>query len=280
MRKPTETVTLYYLGHCAFLWVLPTGARLLIDPFRNPADRTWFLRPFPKVECDIVMVTHPHFDHDALDGLPGRPTILRHPVELQGEGFRIRGVMWQHARHYGQEFNQENLIFVVEAARLRFCHLGDGRPDLPPPLVQAIGRIDLLMIPTDDSCHLLSFDEVDWLIRQLNPAVVIPIHYLIPGLTAPESTLKGIERWLEGRTNVRRIEGSSIRLSRADLPETQEIWVFDAHVTDPSPLFSQGSPPNLVDSMRRPQGALHGHQFKPVGARHPRKHRRYDRWRI
>ncbi|NOZ28463.1 MAG: MBL fold metallo-hydrolase [Chloroflexi bacterium] len=233
MRKPTETVTLHYFGHCAFLWDLPTSARLLIDPFRNPADRTWFLRPSPKIECDIVMVTHPHFDHDAIDELPGRPTILRHPVELRGEGFRIRGVMWQHARHYGQEFNQENLIFAVEAAGLRFCHLGDGRPDPPPSLVQTIGPIDILMIPVDDSCHLLSFEEVDRLIRQLDPAVVIPTHYLIPGLTAPESTLKGIERWLEGRTNVRRI--SSIRLSRADLPETQEIWIFDAHVTASPP---------------------------------------------
>ncbi|HEY62989.1 MAG TPA: MBL fold metallo-hydrolase [Caldilineae bacterium] len=232
MRRSTEAITLHYLGHAAFAWDLPSGFRLLIDPFRDPAHGKWFLKPFPTVQCDIVMITHPHFDHDAIEALPGHPTILRHPVELRGEGFRIRGVMWKHARDYGQEFHQENIVFVIEASGLRFCHLGDARPDLPKSLLQDIGPIDVLMVPVDDSCHLLSFDEVDRLIHQLAPSVVIPSHYLIPGLTAPESTLQGIDRWLKGQTNIHRIERASTRLLRADLPQTREIWVFDAYVAD------------------------------------------------
>ncbi len=88
-----EKVTLHYLGHSAFLWVMPCDTRLLIDPYGNHPNLHWFLKPCPRVDCDIVVVTHPHFDHNAVDGLQGQPTLFRGPFDLRGEGFSIRGIM-------------------------------------------------------------------------------------------------------------------------------------------------------------------------------------------
>jgi hypothetical protein len=45
-----EQVTLYYLGRSAFLWVMPSGARVLIDPYGNHPNLHWFLKPRPAVE--------------------------------------------------------------------------------------------------------------------------------------------------------------------------------------------------------------------------------------
>lgn len=59
-----------YYGHCAFLWETPQGARVLVDPYRNKEDRYWFTRKFPEVPCDLGLITHAHFDHDAADRLP------------------------------------------------------------------------------------------------------------------------------------------------------------------------------------------------------------------
>jgi len=46
------------------------------------------------------------------------------------------------------------------------------------------------MVPVDASHHRLTFREVDAVFELLNPGVVIPMHYLIPGLTDPDSTLE------------------------------------------------------------------------------------------
>ncbi len=62
---------LSYYGHCAFLWTSPGGVRVLIDPFGNSNESHWFQDAFPPVESDVVLVTHDHFDHNAVHVIPG-----------------------------------------------------------------------------------------------------------------------------------------------------------------------------------------------------------------
>ena len=51
---------------------------MLIDPYRNQyPDRFWFEREFPAVDCDLCLVTHAHFDHDAVPGLVDDVSIWR-----------------------------------------------------------------------------------------------------------------------------------------------------------------------------------------------------------
>ena len=51
---------------------------MLIDPCRNQyPDRFWFEREFPTVGCDLCLVTHAHFDHDAVHGLVDDVSIWR-----------------------------------------------------------------------------------------------------------------------------------------------------------------------------------------------------------
>lgn len=229
-----EVVDFRYFGHSAFLLTAASGARVLIDPFGNPSDpRTfpsygsseahWFSKPFPRTECDVVLVTHPHFDHDAVHRVPGLPTIVRAPLELKGCDYLIRGFMGRHAGQYGKEFGQRNVVFVVETAGVAFCHIGDNRAGLP----EGMGRVDVLMVPVDETNHLLTYEEVDRLISLLDPAVVVPTHYRIPGLTDPACPLGGIEGWLSRCPNVRRVSSGCTKLSPSDLPEEREVWVFE-----------------------------------------------------
>ena len=222
----TEKVSMHYFGHSAFMWRSPKGYRILIDPYGNPTGPRWFHRPFPSVRCDIVLVTHPHFDHDAVDRVQGRPTFLRHPLELCGDDFRIRGIMGKHAKDFGQEFGQQNLIFIVQTAGITFCHLGDNRADLSEATLNALGEVDVLMVSVDESQHLLTYAEVDQIVACLKPAIVIPMHYWIKGLTASTSSLGGIENWLAKIPNVRRIKTMGFEFTYKDLPSQREVWAF------------------------------------------------------
>ena len=223
------TAALSYLGHCAFLWETDRGRKILVDPFGNSPTDHWFSQTFPPVETDAVAVTHQHFDHSAIDGLPGSPTILRGAGEFRLDDISVRGIADLHSGESGRR-GLRNTMFVVEASGVRFCHIGDNRHDIPDGVVTLVGTVDVLMVTVDDSCHLLSYQEVDGLIARLSPRVVVPMHYCIPGLTTKESTLKTPDGWIATRSAVRRLGSSCVRLTPESLPDETEVWMFDARL--------------------------------------------------
>jgi len=106
-------------------------------------------------------------------------------------------------------------------------HIGDNRADMAPGVSEAVGRVDVLFVTVDDSCHLLSYQQVDSFIAQVTPRIVVPMHYLIPGLIPESTTLKTPEGWLATQSDVRRLNSHSITMSPEDLPGSTQVWVFD-----------------------------------------------------
>ncbi len=219
-------LSLTYYGHCAFLWESPTGLRVLIDPYRNRHDRYWFLRQFPTVESDLTLITHAHFDHDAADHLLESTSVLRMPGDYHYQDVFIKGIVDLHSGRWGRE-GLGNVMFRLEIAGLRFLHIGDNRAQPPSDVIQQVGSVDVLMVTVDDSCHLLSYKDVDDLIALLNPRVVIPMHYLIPELTTQESTLLAPDRWLATQCTVSHLGTHTVQLSPQSLPTSRQVWVLD-----------------------------------------------------
>ena len=219
-------LTLTYYGHCAFFWQTSLGLRVLADPYRNRHDRYWFTRRFPQVECDLALITHAHFDHDAAECLPEATSVLRMPGHFQHQDMSILGIPDIHAGRSGQ-LNFPNTMYRLEADGISFLHIGDNRVDMVPAARRAVGQVDVLFVTVDDSCHLLSYQQVDSFIAQLTPRIVVPMHYLIPGLIPESTTLRPPDGWLATRSNVRRLGRHSITLSPEDLPNTTQVWVFE-----------------------------------------------------
>ena len=125
MNEKSMRLTLRYFGHSAFQWTTPQGARVLIDPYR-PMDPhhddeerkwfsemgKWFVKAFPLVETDLVLITHSHFDHAAVNRLLGLPTIIRTPCYLQYKDVTVQGFKDFHAR-YPIVNEVHNIIFCV-----------------------------------------------------------------------------------------------------------------------------------------------------------------------
>lgn len=228
------SATLTYLGHCAFVWRSGQGRTVLIDPFQNPPEPPdWFMMEFPDTSADAVAVTHDHFDHNGVGALTENPRALRGSEEFTLGDIKVKGVVDLHSGDSGRR-GMANTIFVIQMNGVRACHIGDNRPDIPPEVREQIGRVDILMVPVDDSLHLLTFDEVDQIAAQLSPAVIIPMHHYTEGLTTVESTLGGIDGWLATQRIVRRINRSEIVLERVRMPYNREVWVLDAHLAHPT----------------------------------------------
>lgn len=230
-REAGSSVTIEYIAHACFR-LEADETSILIDPY---ADRVWLGYDFPRgVTADALLITHPHYDHDAGDrrgqASPwprGTPTV-RDSGQAEFGPFTVTGVAGKHADPYGREFNQKNTLFVVEVAGIRIAHLGDTGP-LTGESVLGLGRVDVLLLPIDGEEHILKNHEVATIIETLAPRIVVPMHYRHPDLE-PEngpSDLGPIDPWLKGRSNVRRLQSHRAEISSRDLPSKVEVWLFD-----------------------------------------------------
>ena len=216
---------LTYFGHCAFRWETPGGITAMADPYRNQVDRYWFSRLFPEVPCDLGLITHAHFDHDAVDRLPEAASVLRMPGEFTTGDLRIQGIADFHSGS-SRLRDLPNVMFWLEVDGVSFLHIGDNRADWPDDVARAVGDVDVLMVTVDDSIHLLTYNEVDSLVQRLEPRVVVPMHYFIPGLSASGNELLPPERWLERQRTVRRLESHEADFASGLLPSSTEVWLF------------------------------------------------------
>ena len=217
-------VKIEYIAHACFVITSPGGTRVVVDPYNT---NRWLGYSFPDdLEADAVLITHPHYDHDAGYYFPPEVPVFRNPGRYQVGDVRIRGVGGRHAEPYGKEFGQSNTLWVVEAGGLRIAHLGDTGP-LSPASMRGLGPVDVLMIPVDSLDHILKKNEIELMRAALRPRITVPMHYRITGLTELPRSLGPIEPWLEGRRNVRRLGGNHLLLARKSLPETDQIMVFN-----------------------------------------------------
>ena len=218
-------VGIEYIAHACFVVESPGGTRVLIDPFNG---NRWLGYSFPQqVAADAVLITHPHYDHDAdyYRG-PGVP-VLRAPGRYEIGDVRVEGVRGKHADPYGKDFGQINTLWVIEAGGVRIAHLGDTGP-LTEESIRALGRVDVLMIPVDGLYHILTREQIDSIRAALRPRVTIPMHYRISGLTQLPKSLGPLQGWLEGRENVERLKGNraTLRLESLAAPESRRVLVF------------------------------------------------------
>ena len=209
------------MGHRAFAFEDGGGARVVIDPFGDQ-----FLKPFPPMKADLIAITHGPFDRDSADA---GAEIMTAPGRRQIGGITVTGVEDVHAGEPGRA-GMANVIYVVEMGGVRYCHMGDNRPDPPPPVIAALGKIDALLISVDDSERLMPHEDVDRLIETISPKIAIPMGCRVDGLTPTESPLRGVERWARTQPRRRPLRNPLIRIDRRGLPYEREVWLPPAEL--------------------------------------------------
>lgn len=165
-----------YLGHSAFL-LKTKDARVVIDPF-NGAKLNM---PFPKIEADIVTISHQHDDHNASDQVAGEPLILNLPGEYEKNGVRIYGFESYHDKTHGEE-RGNNTMFKFELDDMSVLHCGDLGHTLTNETLQEIGDIDIVFVPVG-GIYTIDADEARQLVQKLEPHIAIPMHYRNPALS-------------------------------------------------------------------------------------------------
>lgn len=192
---------------------------LVIDPFSTETGLM-----LPKIGADVLLVTHSHNDHSNVKGISGDPFLVNGPGEYEIRGIFIQGIECFHDESQGKERGRTT-TFIIEGDEMKFCHLGDlGQKELTPDQLEKIGNVDILMIPVG-GVYTISAQEASKVISQIEPKIVIPMHYHIPKLKIYPATKTGGGVKLDNLDKFLKVMGvksnevlSKIIIKKRDLP--------------------------------------------------------------
>ena len=161
-----------FLGH-ACVRLRGREGIVICDPFSHSIGLD-----IGKPTAHIVTVSHDHADHNNVAAVrPMREKIfsVTSPGEYEVGGVLITGVRTYHDKVKGAE-RGFNTVFVIHMDEVTFCHLGDLGHELSQSQLEAIGDVDVLFVPVGGG-ETISPAEASNVIAQLEPRIVVPIHY-------------------------------------------------------------------------------------------------------
>jgi L-ascorbate metabolism protein UlaG (beta-lactamase superfamily) len=259
--NPTRSgdVKIEFYGHDAFKVTSPAGLTVLTDPWRNDSTGLypkWFISEFPAIRVDIVLSTHAHFDHDAVERPQGLMVLERLAGQFKLSDVEITGLADKHKCEPAPADEPDsastnphtetcppnnvialdNAIEIIETGGLRIAIWGDNRAMPDPFLDSYLKNVDVLILPIES---VLTRAEVDSIVRKYDPKTVIPAHYFVAGLTTDVSGVESVDGWVNDQekdhhVDVRRLNSADLTLNAAELKGAHHrVYYFGSHYIMP-----------------------------------------------
>ncbi len=207
-----------YLGHSAFR-ISGKNAVVVTDPF----DPKMVGLKFPKVKAQIVTVSHNHDDHNNVNAVSDIKKVVDGVGEYEIEGISIIGIPSYHDNEMGKK-RGKNVIYLIEVDGVRICHLGDLGHTLPKDLVDDIGEVDVLMIPVGGE-YTIGPADAEKVVRDIDPKVIIPMHYKMPGMSQIFSNLEEVDAFLS-TMGIKQVKENKLTIRPGSLLEEDKMVVI------------------------------------------------------
>jgi L-ascorbate metabolism protein UlaG (beta-lactamase superfamily) len=203
-----------WYGHSCFK-LQTSNATVLIDPYAKDIG----IR-LPKVTADFVLVTHDHSDHNNIADVGGSPYVAATPGEYEVRGVFAHGIAAYHDANEGKDRGAITM-YRIEAEGMTLAHLGDlGQPKLTDEQFEQLSGVDILFIPVGGVYTIDAKAAVD-IITQLEPRIVIPMHYKIPGLDAKRFPIDGVDKFIKQMGLTTNGREDKLKIVKKDLPQEE-----------------------------------------------------------
>lgn len=215
------TMDIKYFGHSSF-YIRTKEARIITDPF----DSKMVGIKYPKTEADMVTVSHQHQDHNNTSAIGGNPLIIDWPGEFEKMKVRVFGFRSYHDKKQGAE-RGENTVYKFEAEGISILHCGDLGVVLNDDFLDAVGEVDILMVPTGGFFTIDGSDAVS-LVQKIEPSLVIPMHYNNPKLNQELlGKLSPVEDFLKKIGVEAQPAVAKLTVKKEDLGEEMKVVVME-----------------------------------------------------
>lgn len=167
---------------------------------------------------DIVLSTQRFTD------APDAKLAVDGPGEYEVSGVSIVGVAARS--HMDEEGVTSATMYKVDAEDIRVAVVGHVHPDLTADELEALGTIDVLMVPVGGSGYTLDGIGALKVVKAIEPKIVIPTHYADKALSY-EVPQQSLEDALKGMGMEAAEKASKLKLKPSDLPEVMQLIVLE-----------------------------------------------------
>ena len=215
-----------WYGHACFR-IEGGGISIVTDPYTPEVAG---LDPVDEPADVVIMSSATDRFHSCSSMVPGDPRVLNAleiartgPAEAGGVMFEALPTMESLAH---KESPDENAIYSFELEGVRVLHLGDlGNPLTEEQLGLLRGNVDVLLALTGGP-PTIELEDLERAIEEIEPSVVIPMHYRIPKLRLDILPLEAFtSRYPEDA--ITRVGATEVEFSPDTLPRTLQVYVLE-----------------------------------------------------
>jgi L-ascorbate metabolism protein UlaG (beta-lactamase superfamily) len=182
----SECIQIKYYGHSC-VGIEFSGKRIVIDP-HDGYTLGW--KPVED-KADLILVTHDHFDHNAVEDVEKEDSIVissfygEKSLNLNGVMIGLKGYKFPHDK-YGGERRGFTAVYKLSIEDFILIHMGDIGvvPDENFFQENSDPRTDLLFLPVGGTFTIEPYEAWE-IASRLNPVYTVPIHYWKRGVNLP-----------------------------------------------------------------------------------------------
>jgi L-ascorbate metabolism protein UlaG (beta-lactamase superfamily) len=188
-----------------------TECTLLTDPFENESS----LR-FPRtLQPDMLVLSHQDKSKFNLEAVQGTPFVVADPGEYEVKGMFVTGIQ-DKAKDEGRD---RPVIYRITAEGMNLAFLG-GLKRIPTEAEMAeLGNIDILLIAVGGGDYMDAKMAAE-VIAELEPRMVVPLSYDIPGIKAK---LGNVDAFVKQLGASQRQDANRLKIAKKDLPADQLV---------------------------------------------------------
>lgn len=204
-----------WYGHACFR-LKDRDLTVVCDPYDKSIGLT-----LPRLRADLVTTSHQAPGHSYAEGVKEWRKVLSGPGEYELSGVFITGIPTLHGNKAG--VMEPNTVFAFEFSDVTVCHLGDLGHTLSDEQVEALPKIDVLLVPVGGR-YTLDAAKAAEVVSFLEPGIVVPMHYRMPD-TAMH--LDPVDRFLKEMGIPAPEPVSTLKVTRDQLPEETQVVLME-----------------------------------------------------
>jgi len=205
-----------WYGHSCFRLTERNYATVVTDPCDNKKVGYDAL----KLKAEIVTVSHDAPGHSNVDAVKG----TTHTITGAGE-FEIGGVFITAVQTNSKKGKDKirNTLYVFDYDGITVAHLGDLQEVPTQSEVEALGTVNVLLIPVGGGSSL-NAAKASEVVSLIEPNLDIPMHYSTP---ATKVSLDSLNKFLKEMGLGKTESQPSLKVTRSGLPDETKVVVLD-----------------------------------------------------
>lgn len=202
----------YYGGNC--VKIVTKEATIVIDDNLESLGLKSVVKPDDIALYTVFDPIHTQNNH----------LVINQPGEYEVSKVAIQGIP---ARAHMDEVGKLSAtIFKLTTSELRIAVVGHIHPDLDEAQLEAIGTVDVLIVPVGGGGYTLDATGAMQIIKKIEPKVIVPVHYADTAVKyeVPQAELTDALKnmSIEVRETV-----PKLKLKASDLPEATQLIVVE-----------------------------------------------------